>query len=233
MNTTYGLSFSKLLQEIMRDNVRYASGGIRKLDDLLNPGNLSKLQDRHNGIFCFLAFHPKTDAIVGEYIENGSLASDAGKEILVLFVVNSLMSSPSPIIKEKLDFIEIDEEIHPAYDAIKYLFPSSNVSLPGIVFFDSFSEPKDTIYVPLTEAVTVEDVSTSCRKIFSIARNSFNFNSMENFGDNFAYNLKIKNCTYERSQRISSREWLLGLYKSIYKHRADIVSVFSTAKSAL
>lgn len=112
-----------------------------------------------------MAFHPKSDHLISEYIEYGSLGSDAGKQILVLFIATQ-MSSPTPINKENLEFIQIDDSTHPAYDAIKHLFPGSTVSLPGIAFFDSFLEPKDSIYVPLNETTTVGEVLHYVEKYF-------------------------------------------------------------------
>jgi hypothetical protein len=79
LDNLYGLSLSKILQEagITEADIkkRYLSGGIQSLEELLRPENLTKLESLHVGIFCFLAFHPRIDKFVTEYVEKGSIAS--------------------------------------------------------------------------------------------------------------------------------------------------------------
>lgn len=231
----YGLSLSKLLQESVithgEDKIRYSSGGIQSLEKLLRPENIRTFESLHNGIYCFLAFHPKIDNIVSDYIKIGSLGSDAGRQIMVLFIATSEMRTPKQVEKSDWDFgIELETSIHPAYEAVEILFPGKKVNLPGLVFFDRLSEPKNSVYLPLSEVESVSNLASLCRTIFTIANNSFNtsIDKRQDFAELFSVQLEKKRIRYERSQKTAFREWLVKIYNKVYDHRADIISVVST-----
>jgi hypothetical protein len=230
----YGLSFSRILQESATpDGTKYYSGGIKNLEELLRPENLTKLESLHVGIFCFLAFHPSIDNFVAEYIEKGSVASDSGRQILVLFIANTEFRSPKKIEKSDLNFgLELETSIHPAYEAVEVLFPTKKVDLPGLIFFDRFVDATNSIYVPLAGTQSVDNVATLCRTIFSLAQNSYNDANKKgkDFSNNFSVQLEMKRIRYERTQKISFREWLIKIGSKVYDHRGDIISVLSSLK---
>lgn len=231
----YGLSLSKILQEagITETDIkkRYLSGGIESLKELLRPENLTKLESLHIGIFCFLAFHPRIDNLIAEYVEKGSLASDSGRQIMVLFIGNSELRSPKQIEKSDMNFgIQLDTSIHPAYEAVEVLFSTKKVDLPGLVFFDRFVDATNSIYIPLDGMQSADNVASLCRTIFSTAQNSYNDvnRSQRDFPNAFSVQLEKKRIRYERTQETSFREWLIKIYNKAYDHRADIISVVTS-----
>jgi hypothetical protein len=147
----FGMSLTKILQEAAittpSGKQRYFSGGIESLQTLLRPENLAALQRLHNGLYCFLAFHPNADPFISEYVEKGSLASDSGKEIMVLFIAAREMRTPQRIQINDLG-IQLDNVIHPAYEAVNLLFPGKKVQIPGIVFFDNFVNQRNRYIFP-------------------------------------------------------------------------------------
>jgi hypothetical protein len=227
----YGLSFSKILQEsVSIAGEKRLSGGIRSLNDLLNSPSFGKLQSSYN-LFCFLAFHPQIDTLVEEYLEKGSIASDSGKQILVLFIANSETRMPTIIKKADLDFgIQIESSIHPAYEAVETLFPGKKMDLPGLIFFDRFVDAKNSVYISFLGEDSVAKVASLCRSIFSIAQNSYNMsrNQEHDFFNDFCVQLAKKRISYDRTQETSFREWLVKIYNKAADHKSDILTVVTS-----
>lgn len=57
------------------------TGNVTDSSKLLSDDNLSKLEQMHDGLFAFIAFHPAADKLVTEYIKAGSLGADSGRHI--------------------------------------------------------------------------------------------------------------------------------------------------------
>ena len=150
---------------------------------------------------------------------------------MVLFIGNSEVRTPKKIDRSDMDLeLDIDTEIHSAYEAVEVLFPKKKVDLPGLIFFSRLLT-KNSIYVPLAEPQSVEEVAKFCRNIFSLALNAYHVsNKKKDYIGNFAVQLAKKKITYSRSQRISFRELLVKVYNVAYDHRADILSVVPLIK---
>lgn len=63
-----------------KHKTKYLSGGIKNIKHLLSPENIRKLENLNVGVISFLAFYPKIDTAILEYVEKGSLASDSGRD---------------------------------------------------------------------------------------------------------------------------------------------------------
>jgi hypothetical protein len=233
----YGLSLSKILQEAGitegRNKIRHLSGGIKNIEQLLQPEVIGKLESLHVGVFSFLAFHPNVDTDILAYVEKGSLASDSGRQIMVLFIGSSEIRSPRRIEKSDLELnLDLDTTVHPAYIAVEALFSGKKVDVPGLVFFNHLLQPTNSIYVPLSEPRSLKEVTVLCRKIFSIATNAFNASNKtrQDYIERFAVQLEKKRVRYYRSQKTSFREWLIKICNTIYDHRGDIISVVPLLK---
>lgn len=225
----FGISLTKILQEASittpSGKQRYFSGGIESLQTLLRPENQAALQRLHDGLYCFLVFHPNADHFISEYVENGSLASDSGKEIMVLFIAAREMRTPQRIQINDLG-IQLDNEIHPAYDAVSLLFPGKKVQLPGIVFFDNFIKPKESVYIPIEKTESLEVTTSIFRKVFVIAQKSYQFSKSEgiDFENHFAIQLGKNHVDYKRTGRTSLGEWLIKAYNIICENKSDIIA---------
>jgi hypothetical protein len=231
----FGISLSKILQEAAittrSGKQRYFSGGIQSIQALLEPANQAALQRLHNGLFCFLAFYPETDSFISEYVQKGSLASDSGRQIMVLFIAAREMRNPQHIQIDDLK-IEIDRNIHPAYEAVSTLFPRKQVALPGIVFFDDFIRPKESVYVQIKKADSLESAAAICRNIFMVAQTSYQASKEKHheFSDEFAIRLGKSHINYQRSGKTTFGEWLIKVYNIIYENKSDIIAAVGLLK---
>src|ERR1039458_9518169 len=117
-------SFEKIVEELAyaESDKRNWSGSIEFQDKFFE-----KLPKLHTATFCFLAFHPGTDLHVASYIEAGSLASDAGTDIMVLFLSANSFPVPRTVTSRDLSLgVTLDGNVHPAYQFVDWLFPSDH-----------------------------------------------------------------------------------------------------------
>src|SRR6185503_12922262 len=101
---TRAISLSKLLDEagyLEDSKTKGLAGSITDAENF--DRNRKALQSMHKGLFSFLAFHPGTDKAVSEYVEEGSIASDAGTAILVLFFATTEIRSPRSVSSRDLN----------------------------------------------------------------------------------------------------------------------------------
>jgi len=165
------LSLIKIAEEAayLAEGKRYALGPITTPRTFKEA--LRALDDRHRGVYAFVAFHPVADRLVSEYIDLGTLGDDAGPAIVALFLVTpEAPRVPREVHASDLQFgVTLTFEEHPAYDLVRFFFPSeSTPRLPGIVFFDRLGAARSAIYV-LLDAKSKDQVMKLARKAFEAA----------------------------------------------------------------
>lgn len=229
-----GIAISKLVEEaryLENENIKNLSGSITDPDTFAK--NLPALETLHTGLFSFLAFHPGLDRAVGEYIEKGSVASDSGPNILVLFLSTVEMRFPRNIASEHLNLgVTLDMKVHPAYEFASWLFPNGVMpKLPGLVFFDHVCRVVQAVYVPIPRSGTVDEVAGFCRPLFVLADNVV---KERNQGEEISMDLLCRKLTasgfeYSRNGPKSVGEWLIALVEFAKKHGGTIASVILKA----
>jgi hypothetical protein len=191
--------------------------------------NRKALQAMHKGLFSFLAFHPGVDGTIVEYVEKGSIASDSGTAILVLFFSAKDIRFPRAVTPKDMNIgLDLDMNIHPAYEFVQWLFPTQIVpAFPGLVFMDRVYDVVSAIYIPIATHSSANDVATFCRSIFVLANGILkNRDAGEKPTlDSLSVALKMKGITYSRSGQASVGEWLAQAYTFGKKNGATIVSI--------
>jgi hypothetical protein len=215
-------------QALADDDVKHLAGEVRSFDELMKPESLRLLADQSPGILAYLAFHPVADAPVAEYIKNGSLASDSGRRILVLFTTDksdftlgfeagSALSIPG---------VTVESGIHPSYEMIRLLFePDPSPPLPGIAFFKSFAAGSEAVYVSMADLENPLEVTKRMRAVFSLVTEVGYPAPAEKFADRVSTALQKQRLPYARSGSKSLAEWFVRGYQFIYDHSSDIVAV--------
>lgn len=223
------LSFTKILEDVSASlDAKHFEGEIKQLDALLSAENAARLQERHRGLFCFLAFFPNIDRAVVDYVLSGALASDSGPKILVLFL--SLASAPTPkeVSRDLVAGVDVKDAIHPAYEIVNNIFEGADKqSLPGLLIFSRLVNLPEAIYVSLGPYRSGNSVREMCQKIFVAAEKTM-LDSPDldgAFFDRLAAKLALANLTYARTARTSFREWLVRSYTFLQKHGKDLVAV--------
>lgn len=226
---------TQLEEAIAAPGVKNASGNIRSFEEFLAPEALVQLEKQHAGIFAFLAFHPRSDRVVTEYVKSGTLASDSGSRILVLFTLDASARFPSRIGHQSFQrWLDLDAEVHPAYQMVRERFlPERVPPLPGIILFGSFSVAAECLYVGLADAEKPEDVRQRLRQLFSLAEESFlqkHSGEPGSWVGPLAVKCQGAGLSYIRSGSSSTREWLARAYRFLAEHKGDLVSVLSLFK---
>ena len=127
------------------------TGNILSVEEFLREENIEKLEAKFPGLFAYLAFHPQVDQPIVDYISAGSLPSDSGSQILVLFVLDQSAKWPLPLTKKSFGgWLEVDRGVHPSYEIIKMLFQGHPTPpLPSIAYFERFTVEREPIFVSL------------------------------------------------------------------------------------
>jgi hypothetical protein len=228
------LSFSSFIEEaIAKEDVDKLSGNVSSFDKLVRKESLELLEKKHEGLFAYLAFHPKADQPVADYVKNGTLASDSGPNILVLFTLDAEAKWAAPMSSDAFDsWLDLDNSVHPSYELIRIMFAQTVVPpLPGIVFFDCFTKEREPVYVSLQGLSDPAQVKEVMRTVFSLADYAYRSSRERgSFAEGFGVELQKKRIGYQKAGRKSMMEWLVKAYQVVWDHKGDIVSVVGLIK---
>lgn len=224
------ISIASVVQELSRNHEqRHATGEIQNREDVFSETAAAALQNYHNGPFAFLAFDPRIDTPVTEYVETGALTADTGTRVLLLMFA---MEQSSPLSQPSATELGLPIDIrtgeHPSVTVINKLFPTlKRPILPGILFFDELLEPVEAVYVSLAGYLTVSAVANVCRTVFA-AINLASHNSNTQY-DDFCAVLLRERIVYSRSQPACFREWLYRVRELAREFRGEVFALFKMA----
>jgi hypothetical protein len=225
------LSVVNILEEATCAGFKHATGAIRDLDGLFQPENLACLP-QFVDVLCFLAFHPRGDGAVADYVRSGTLPDDSGARTLVMFTLDE----PAPVVvhvgpDSMRSWAEVTVGTHPVYQAMRALYPDRQVPpLPGLVLFDDLAHGARTIYIPLDHLASERDVRTCLRQVFSLVDHVVANSAPGRFLDEMGYALRKNELAFQRTDRTPVREWLLRAIQFARRHRGDIVSAIGLLK---
>jgi hypothetical protein len=222
------LSLARLLEEATADRMlERASGAVEDLSKLLTLDGMRKLDDYHNGIFAFMAYHPAVHSAFAEYIRSGALSSDSGRAVLALFVVNQEARTPQALAdSQPIPGVTVDYELDPSYRFIEKMLPlGSRRPLPGILLFPSLLDRSDSVYVPCDDLDNAAKISTRCQRVFLTAARVFTGSdrTAERF-DELCEHLMRASIQYYRLGPRSMGEWLIQAYWVTRRHGKDIAT---------
>src|ERR1017187_538639 len=126
------------------------TGNILSVEEFLLDENIRKLEDAFDGIFAFLAFHPRADQPIVDYVQAGSMSSDSGRHVLVLFISEAARWPTSVTERSVRAWLELDLATHPSYELMEALFKGSTPPTPpGVAFFSRFTDSLEPVFVSL------------------------------------------------------------------------------------
>ncbi|TYB86054.1 hypothetical protein [Oceaniovalibus sp. ACAM 378] len=205
--------------------------------------NLGALDACHHGIYAYVAFHPTTDDWIADFIVSSNIGSDAGKNILVLFLATTSNSAKmNDLERAQLEFgVDLVRDDHPAYEMAAQFFPSTETPmLPGLVFFESLVEPKFALYVPISKSDT-DELTSKFRLILSLANSSLKNYSEEDpklVFDRFAAKLISQGIDFKRADKSGVRglaliggAWVLRNISAIFAALPRFLDNIGKAKS--
>jgi hypothetical protein len=197
------ISFEQFLQEsnYAESKTRNLSGAIKSTEEFLD--DLISLQDEHDGIYAFLAYHPTSDKYVNDYISDDTLGSDAGRKIIALYLDQpALTPLVMPEMEDKKNnSVILDSNLNPAYElAARFFLDEVHPSLPGIIFLSELANPISSIYVCFSNE-SIDKVRNSIRQIFAMAQNHLSKDKSKTVldFDKFASQLIQANIPYKRA----------------------------------
>jgi hypothetical protein len=204
---------------------RWLSGSVADLDTLFTADRLQLLEKQYIA-FGFLAFDPRVDKAIIEYLAEGTLATDSGAHILVLFTTSKPTPVPNSLNVDALDWIDLDDSVLPAQEMLGHLFaPGTPPALPGIAFLRQFSSGDEAIYFPLTDRKTTEEVRQDLRETFAdVAKSANAADTGKQFIDKLAVNSQLRRRAYHRGGISSPREWIIKGYRTVRANAGDIIA---------
>jgi hypothetical protein len=221
-------SFVSVMESAVADRTfRNASGYVSNLDDLLSESAMRRLDEAHSGCFAFLAFDATFDPVVSQYVSSGSLAADAGRDLMVLFTVPKVVTTPRRVSLDMLNgSVIVDDGKHPAYDYVRSLVPEiSNPPLPCLVVFNRFVEGSDPVLVSLVDSATPADLRSVLQTVFRAATREFARGAASSFATRLGADLTQLGITFVRGGGFSIREWLASVFTWAKQNASTVVSV--------
>lgn len=211
--------------------IKNFTGNVMSYESLFNEDNIKKLEEYHQGVFAFLAFHPTRDEAVVDYIKQETLTSDSGPTILVMFICHDNRKFARKISKTDLEgWIEIDQELHPSYEVIRKIFlPNQVPPIPGIVFFERLSAISKPVYVTLGDCKEGSEVGLRLGKVFSFADAVYRNDNRDDFPITFSEALLKEKIEYFRPGPLSVAEWLIQTYRNVMHYKSEIMTAIGFA----
>ena len=187
---------------------------------------MAKLKDVAK-MFAFLAFNPKTDSPVREYIISGGLFADSGPNILVFFVLDEDAAGPVPVSSEAFgSWLSVQGSDIPAYRLLRFVFePDPVPPIPGLVFFSELGQHDEAVYVPLADAADAASVQRTLRVIFSLADHAARIQLPQDRLGGLRVALRRERIKYTTTRRMSLAEWLVRSYQFVSDHAWDIATL--------
>jgi hypothetical protein len=225
--TVLAISLRSVLDELaVEAGTKNLSGNVTDAAALFDPDNLERLA-AIAPVLGFLAFHPRSDRPVVDYVRLGLTAADSGPNLLVLFALDAFASGPVPVGADAFaGWLQLDTGSHPAYDIVRLLFDAGAVPvLPGLVLLRTVGVNTDAVYVELSGLATIETVQARLREVFALADEVGRDVDVDHFGDQLGVRLRTRRIPYRRTRRLSTREWLVNSFQIVGDHLGDIVSV--------
>lgn len=224
----YVLGLDKIIESAIASRAMHNIGGhVERLDALLTEESLRKLEEHHDGVFAFFAFHPKADSGVAEYLTGGSFAADAGPHVFAFFTMEGSLQMPRQLTLSALASMTIESGDVPAYRAVRQLFPADVIPpLPGIVFLQRFTGQSEPVFVSLrADDGAVREKARQALNLAAAAWVEIKKDGGGDFATMLAAKLAREGIPYERIGRRSMREWLAAAYRIANEHASTIVSV--------
>lgn len=223
----YVLSLQTLTEQIVGAQVaeKHLSGSVEDLSILFEGNNLEVIETRYTA-FGFLAFDPRADHVIVDYLAEGTLAADSGARVLVLFTTARPAPFPSPLDVESLDWLELDTGTLPAQEMLRDLFvPNEAPPLPGIAFLRRFSTGDEAIYFPLGDHETAAALRQYLRALFvDVAGAADAGTTGRQFINHIAVKSQLANRTFRRGMIGSPRQWLISGYRYVKANAGDIIA---------
>ena len=209
------------------------TGNIEDIQSVFRPEVFINLEREYPGIFAFLVFHPKLDPGFKDYVSLEGVGAEAGKDILVLFTLETRIHTPKKMTPALLQAgITIQSDEHPAYEFARSLFAPRQPLLPGVVFFRRLSGLSEPVYVHVADASSTEVVGTNFRRLFLLVNESYSASKTSGmeFSDLLAKRLALADLKYERIQSLSVLEVLARSFHTVKRNLKDIAAVVDLFK---
>lgn len=224
------IPLSNLINSVDYTNsgVKNATGMIRDWEKLLQPETIERLRAQHQGVICYLAFDSLMDTELLNYIQTGSLSSEAGDEVLILFSINKIVESMTMIEEEELkEIIEFDHKENVNHKVLQaYFNDASYQALPGLLIFDNIANSKNSIYVPLNKTAHPQQLD-GLRKVLEIIHQQIGKRGFKSsLIDAIATDLVREKLEYEKNNNYSFGEGIILFYRILMKAKSDLISIF-------
>lgn len=226
------LPFSKLLSgsNHINSKIKNATGLIKDVELLLNSNAIESLQKKHKGIFCYLALDTQIDSELYEYIKTGSLASESGDNLIILYSINTNINSIKVIENDKLqDFFDFDYKSNINIEIIQALYGDNLIpSLPGLLVFDNLPNSIKSIYIPFMDSKFGNNLNC-LREVIRILRKSCqnDYNPNKSIIEEVSIQVAISNINYHKNSKYNFKEHIINIYRNLIKIKGDLISLIA------
>ncbi len=221
-------SITNIFESIINEDQKNFTGFVENPKELLKEENLVRLDQSIKGVFCFLAFHPRHDQALFDYVCSPIFSSDTGSHVLALFTIEESAITPQVMGKNLANsWISVEESNYPAYEIVGQLFPSDQPPpLPGVLIVHRLSEPTEPVYVPLNRDMKGDVLASFMRSLFLYVDEGYRTSIKESvaLAPRLGAILARENISYMRISPLSFSEWLFKSISFVKKHGGDIVT---------
>lgn len=226
-------SVLSLYESVLNAGRRNFTGIVQDPKELVKPENWATMDTAIRGVYCFLAFHPRFDSAVFEYVCSPSFPSDTGSNVFAFFTIDASAITPRTLNKTLWpNWLSVEESNYPAYEVVQLLFPSDRPPvLPGVLIAHRLGEPCEPIFVPVDRNMKGDSLSSFMRSLFLYVDESYRRSLSERvpvasvLGPLLARN----DVAYSRLSPLTFGEWFFKSLHFIKRKGGDIATIVKLA----
>ena len=217
-------SLGNYLQLKYQSNHREIVGELRNFHELADAEIDNLLRDAHEGLFCILIFHGGINEVFAKFVQEGALDVYCGDEILFLALTSEPIIGVETIRSATSNFkMETKTVTFEPFQIVRDLVgeKGSEVKFPGFLFFRSFVDDNDAVFVSASQISNVEDLALYSQSVALMANESYTSDS-SSWPDKFSAALALNDYVYWRVGKASYFENVSKAIRYIWKRRQDL-----------
>ncbi len=203
---------------------RDAIGNVKDFSELSDLDFDVAARSRNFHVFCLIVHNPAVHQVMNRLLDANMLNLPELKRVLFFITTSNEILT----VQNKIDFggvsLEVEGQENGLLADVERYFEGKNLSFPGLLFFRSFKDESDAIYVPVDPVGTTEGAAALVLEATRQATAPKDMHS-DVWADTLAKKLSLKGIEYVRRGEASRAEGMAKFLRKAWNFRRTIATV--------
>lgn len=207
-----------------KDGTKNLAGEVTSAEKLFQTTALSRLDEKHAGVFVLFLFNRELDESIAKYLASDAVGNDTGANIFVLYEA-SARSRRRRSGGDDIPGVQTLAHENAMVEFARKLFPHYSLVLPGLVIVERLANGTSAVFVSL-ETGDSEDIVTRIRRLWAVIDEEWKARTANRtFEQSLGIRLAKDGFQYQRSEGISVQEQFVALLRVLWEYRRDLMAL--------